>query len=113
MEAKSRPVGRVPGDWRKSVYYHYYMDGVYNLPRIEGVRTDKHKRINYYFPEQEWELFDLEKDPQEIDSPGIDATRVTLNEAELRGIGVPKPELGNEEEGRAWNPPSYAVIVQL
>ena len=53
------------------------------------------------------------ENPQEIDSPGIDATRVTLPKQSFGGIGVPKPELGNEEEGRAWNPPSYAVIVQL
>ncbi len=60
--------GKDPTDWRDAIYYHYYMDGAYNLPRFEGVRTDRYKLINYYLPEQEWELFDLQKDPQELRS---------------------------------------------
>ena len=60
--------GKRPGDWRDAVYYHYYMDGAYNLPRFEGVRTDRYKLISYYFPRQEWELFDLKEDPQEMRS---------------------------------------------
>jgi len=65
--------GSVPDDWRDSIYYHYYQSGAYNLPKIEGVRNDRYKLIRYYdhprlkFGEQ-WELFDLEKDPQEIKS---------------------------------------------
>jgi N-acetylglucosamine-6-sulfatase len=55
-------------DWRQEIYYHYYMDKAYNLPRFEGVRTDRYKLISYYKPSQEWELFDLEKDPDEIQS---------------------------------------------
>jgi arylsulfatase A-like enzyme len=60
--------GGKPGDWRDAVYYHYYDDGSYNLPRFEGVRMDRYKLINYYYPHQEWELFDLEKDPGELTS---------------------------------------------
>ncbi len=60
--------GKIPGGWRDAIYYHYYMDGAYNLPRFEGVRTDRYKLINYYYPEQAWELFDLKKDPQELHS---------------------------------------------
>jgi arylsulfatase A-like enzyme len=65
--------GRVPGNWRSSIYYHYYHSGAYNLPKIEGVRDGRHKLIRYYghprldFGEQ-WELFDLEKDPNEMKS---------------------------------------------
>jgi arylsulfatase A-like enzyme len=44
------------------------MDKAYNLPRFEGVRTDRYKLISYYKPSQEWELFDLEKDPDELQS---------------------------------------------
>ncbi len=65
--------GAVPEDWRDSIYYHYYQSGAYNLPKIEGVRNDSYKLIRYYdhprlkFGEQ-WELFDLKKDPQEMKS---------------------------------------------
>jgi N-acetylglucosamine-6-sulfatase len=60
--------GGIPADWRDAIYYHYYMDGAYNLPRFEGVRTERYKLINYYLPEQDWELFDLDKDPLELRS---------------------------------------------
>jgi arylsulfatase A-like enzyme len=65
--------GETPTDWRDSVYYHYYHNGAYNLPKIEAVRSDHHKLIRYYdhkelnFGEQ-WELFDLENDPTEQQS---------------------------------------------
>lgn len=58
-------------NWRDSVYYHYYQSGAYNLPKIEAVRNERYKLIRYYghpdldFGEQ-WELFDLEKDPKEL-----------------------------------------------
>jgi arylsulfatase A-like enzyme len=52
---------------REASYYHFYSHGK-RLPEMVGVRTDKHKLIHY--PEMEgsyqWELFDLEKDPDEM-----------------------------------------------
>jgi arylsulfatase A-like enzyme len=66
------------------------MDKAYNLPRFEGVRTDRYKFISYYEPSQEWELFDLEKDPNELhsvyDDPAYDSVRERLHRklAELR-----------------------------
>jgi len=53
--------------WRKSLYYHYYEEGEHNVPRHQGVRTDRYKLIHYY-DSDEWELFDLEQDPQELTS---------------------------------------------
>ncbi|QQE13864.1 sulfatase [Planctomycetota bacterium] len=60
--------GQTPDDWRDAIYYHYYDDGSYNLPRFEGVRNDRYKLIHYYYPHEEWELFDLIEDPQEMKS---------------------------------------------
>lgn len=53
--------------WRDSLYYHYYEEGEHNVPRHEGVRTDRYKLIHFYDLD-EWELFDLEKDPSEMRS---------------------------------------------
>jgi len=53
--------------WRSSVYYHYYEKGEHNVPPHEGVRTDRYKLI--HFTElKEWELFDLKKDPSEMNN---------------------------------------------
>jgi arylsulfatase A-like enzyme len=61
------------------------------------VRTDRYKLISYYKPSQEWELFDLEKDPDELqsvyDDPDYGSVRERLQEklAELRAeYDVPK-----------------------
>lgn len=64
--------GSVPDNWRKSVYYHYYeffanQRAPHMVRRHYGVRTDRYKLIHFYNLD-EWELFDLEKDPQELRS---------------------------------------------
>jgi len=53
--------------WRKSVYYHYYEKGEHNVPPHEGVRTERYKLV-HFIDQDEWELFDLEKDPREMRS---------------------------------------------
>jgi arylsulfatase A-like enzyme len=52
--------------WRKSFYYRYYHDPGHHDTRAHyGVRTDTHKLIRFPGLDQ-WECFDLEKDPQEL-----------------------------------------------
>jgi arylsulfatase A-like enzyme len=61
--------GRTPADWRTSMYYHYYeYPGSHSVKRHFGVRTKRHKLIHYYYNIDAWELFDLEKDPNELKS---------------------------------------------
>ena len=60
--------GKAPADWRKSLYYHYYeFPAVHSVRRHEGVATKTHKLIHYYDLD-EWELYDLAKDPNEMKS---------------------------------------------
>ena len=60
--------GEQVADWRTSMYYHYYEFGPphWAAPHY-GIRTQQYKLIDYYGL-NEWELFDLEKDPDEMDS---------------------------------------------
>ena len=56
-----------PKDWRKSIYYAYYGERTHRVARHDGIRTERHKLI--HFPKtKEWNLFDLEKDPKEMNS---------------------------------------------
>jgi len=65
--------GKSLADWRQSIYYHYYeFPGAHSVRRHYGVRTDRYKLI-YYYEIDEWELFDLEKDPDELKSVYDDA----------------------------------------
>ena len=62
--------GQTPADWRKSFYYHYYeFPGPHRVRPHYGVVTDRYKLVHFYEPAVDyWELFDLEKDPQELTS---------------------------------------------
>ena len=51
-----------------SFYYHYYeFPGGHSVARHYGVTNGKHKLIHYY-QKGEWELFDVEKDPNELNN---------------------------------------------
>ncbi|QDV33549.1 sulfatase family protein [Tautonia plasticadhaerens] len=104
--------GEEPEGWRESFYYHYYeYPGAHSVHRHYGVRTDRYKLIHYYSLD-EWELFDLARDPSELrscfDDPQYASVRSEL-EAELarlredldvpedtRPIDVRRPIVGND-----------------
>lgn len=54
-------------NWRSALYYHYYeYPGIHGVKRHYGIRTDRYKLIHFYYDIDEWELYDLEKDPDEL-----------------------------------------------
>ncbi|MBA2708058.1 MAG: sulfatase [Gemmatimonadaceae bacterium] len=60
--------GAAPKGWRTSIYYQYFeYPGWHAVRRQYGVRTDRYKLIHYY-EVGEWELFDLARDPEELNS---------------------------------------------
>jgi arylsulfatase A-like enzyme len=78
--------GRTPGDWRTAMYYRYYHDpGHHNTRQHYGIRTLTHKLI-YFWTKDQWELFDLRADPQEMHNlygqPGFEQLTAQLK-AEL------------------------------
>lgn len=50
--------------WRNAVYYRYYDPGYGQTPH-EGVRTERYKLIRFLYPQEQWELYDLLRDPSE------------------------------------------------
>ena len=92
MQGRSfKPIlfGATPADWRKSFYYHYYeFPAEHKVRRHYGVRTDRYKLI-YYYKIDEWELFDLDRDPHELrsvyDDPAYADVRKKL-QAELKRL---------------------------
>ena len=52
--------------WRDRIYYHYYeYPSVHMIPRHYGIRTKRYKLMHFYHFD-EWELYDLETDPDEL-----------------------------------------------
>ena len=77
--------GDKPGDWRQSIYYHYYeYPAEHSVKRHYGIRNRRYKLIHFYFDIDAWELYDLETDPHELvnvyDNPSYAPTV-----AELKG----------------------------
>ncbi|MBD1427161.1 sulfatase family protein [Sphingobacterium arenae] len=61
--------GKEVENWRDAVYYHYYEYPSWHMvKRHYGVRTDRYKLIHFYNDIDEWELYDLEKDPKEMNN---------------------------------------------
>ena len=70
--------GRRPANWRTSFYYRYYHDpGHHNTRAHYGVRTETHKLI-YYYKKDQWELFDLRSDPNELHNLYLDPGQQTV-----------------------------------
>lgn len=95
--------GERPRNWRRIVYYHYYAHGKHNVPRHDGVRTEKYKLIHYY-TDDTWEMFDLTEDPNEMRNLYKNAAKSRLRErlrkelARLRRMyAVPRPP-----EAKVW-----------
>ena len=66
--------GNTPQNWRTSMYYHYYeYPAVHMVKRHYGVRTKRYKLIHFYYDIDAWELYDLEKDPNELNNVYDDA----------------------------------------
>ncbi|SHE81718.1 Arylsulfatase A [Mariniphaga anaerophila] len=66
-----RPVfennGKKPDNWRKATYYHYYeYPSWHSVKRHYGIRTERYKLIHFYNDVDEWELYDMLEDPQEM-----------------------------------------------
>jgi arylsulfatase A-like enzyme len=80
-------LGRRIAGWPESVYFHYYeFPAVHMVKRHYGVRTKRHKLIHFYHDIDAWELYDLERDPNELRNVYGDPAYATVQrrlEAEL------------------------------
>jgi len=56
-------------DWRKDWLYEYYeFPGAENIRPSRGVRTERYKLIHFFLEPQEWELYDIRSDPDEVNN---------------------------------------------
>lgn len=108
--------GNTPKDWRKSFYYHYYENpGGHNVARHYGVTTGTHKLIHYYALEgqtiDDWEMFDLKNDPNELKSIYGDPAHKELQEtlmAELTRLRTFYQVTPDTDPGRQRKPKTPA-----
>lgn len=81
--------GKKVKDWRNSLYYHYYEHpGEHFVARHYGIKMDNYKLIHFYYDIDEWELFNLNDDPKELNNiygkPGTEEITAKLKKEMLR-----------------------------
>ena len=70
MQGKSMvPVlkGKQKGNLHDALYYHFYENQEHKVAKHIGVRTDRYKLI-FFYENNEWELYDLQKDKTEMNN---------------------------------------------
>jgi arylsulfatase A-like enzyme len=61
--------GTTPENWRQSMYYHYYeFPFWHHVQPHYGIRTEKYTLAHFYYNIDKWELYDLEKDPSQMNN---------------------------------------------
>ena len=62
-------LGNTPEDWQTGVYYHYYeFPYWHHVQPHYGIRTQKYTLAHFYYNIDVWELYDLEKDPKQLNN---------------------------------------------
>jgi arylsulfatase A-like enzyme len=100
MQGRSlRPLtlGGTPENWRDAVYYHYYEypHGWHRVRPHYGIRTERYKLIHFYGELDEWELYDLERDPDELNNVYSDQNYRKIATTLLEDLRQLQRELGD------------------
>lgn len=82
--------GSTPKNWQSGAYYHYYEYPYWHHVQPHyGIRTKKYTLAHFYYNIDVWELYDLDKDPKQVNNIINDpeyAHVVTELKAELKGL---------------------------
>ncbi|MFG6686064.1 sulfatase [Mariniflexile sp. HNIBRBA6329] len=66
---KRNLIGYTSKNWQKGMYYHYYeFPYWHHVQPHYGIRTQKYTLAHFYYNIDVWELYDLEKDPQQMNN---------------------------------------------
>jgi arylsulfatase A-like enzyme len=85
--------------WRDAAYYTYYeYPAVHMVKRHYGISTDRYKLIHFYYDIDEWELYDLEKDPGEMRNVYEDPTYSAVRKEMHTKLSEVRASYGDSEE---------------
>lgn len=87
---KSILAGNTPKDWEQGMYYHYYeFPYWHHVQPHYGIRTQKYTLAHFYYNIDVWELYDLEKDPNQMNNIINDAQYADVTsglKVQLKGL---------------------------
>lgn len=83
---------------RDAIYYHYYESlATHAVPAMYGVRTELHKLVRYYEPHVDaWELFDLQRDPDELQNVADDPAYAEVRAALTKRLRELRQQYGDD-----------------
>ncbi len=87
------------GEWRDAVYYTYYeYPAVHMVKRHYGVATERYKLIHFYYDIDEWEMYDLQTDPQEMKNIYNDPAYADVQKMLLERLAELRAQYGDSDE---------------
>ena len=90
--------GATPDGWRKDCYLRYYVEGGEHATSAwYGIRT-KTDKLMYYYKRDEWEYFDLTRDPEELTNAYADPHCQERIAALKKRLFALKSELGDNDQ---------------
>ena len=114
---KSLLKGETPKDWQTGVYYHYYeFPYWHHVQPHYGIRTKKYTLAHFYYNIDVWELYDLEKDPNQINNIINDpqyANVITQLKSQLRGLMVKYENDKSLADFRTITDTDFGLIVDI
>ena len=107
--------GKPLENWRQSMYYHYYeFPFWHHVQPHYGIRTDRYTLAHFYYNIDQWELYDLQKDPQQvknlIDDPAYQEVIASLKQ-ELKALQQHYDEDQTLDEFREITDTDFGSIV--
>ncbi len=101
-------------DWRDAIYYTYYeYPSVHMVKRHYGVRTDRYKLMHFYFDIDEWEMYDLELDPQEMKNIYDDPEYAEVKEMMHKKLQELREKYGDSDENDQRFLKEYLEVVAI
>ena len=86
-------------EWRDAVYYTYYeYPSVHMVKRHYGVATERYKLMHFYYDIDEWEMYDIEKDPNEMNNIYEDPSYAEVREELHQKLEDLRIEYGDSDE---------------
>jgi len=90
--------GEKPKDWRTAMYYRYYhYPQDHRVQPHYGIRTERYKLV-YFNKIDQWELFDLQKDPRELNNVYADPAYADTLQKVKKDLYHLKKELQDKDQ---------------
>jgi arylsulfatase A-like enzyme len=86
-------------EWRDASYYTYYeYPSIHMVKRHYGIATERYKLIHFYYDIDEWELYDLHKEPNEMLNVYNDPEYADIREMMHERLNELRTKYGDSDE---------------